>query len=99
MIDFPYISNICKSTNSKIIMLVADGLGGMHHPDYAATELEAAKIPNLDKLASVSSCGVSTPVLPGLTPGSGPGHMGLFGYDPVKYLLGRGILEGIGNHR
>ncbi|MBA12433.1 MAG: 2,3-bisphosphoglycerate-independent phosphoglycerate mutase [SAR202 cluster bacterium] len=96
MIDFPYISNICKSTNSKIVMLVADGLGGMHHPDYAATELETAKIPNLDKLASISSCGVSTPVLPGLTPGSGPGHMGLFGYDPIKYLLGRGILEGIG---
>ena len=96
MIDFPYISNICKSTNSKIVMLVADGLGGMYHPDYAATELEAAKLPNLDKLASVSSCGLSTPVLPGLTPGSGPGHMGLFGYDPVKYLLGRGILEGIG---
>ena len=96
MIDFPYISDICKPTKSKIIMLVADGLGGMHHPDYGSSELEAARLPNLDKLASVSSCGVTTPVLPGITPGSGPGHMGLFGYDPVKYLLGRGILEGTG---
>ena len=96
MIDFPYISDICKPTKSKIIMLVADGLGGMHHPDYGSSELEAARLPNLDKLAATSSCGVTTPVLPGITPGSGPGHMGLFGYDPVKYLLGRGILEGTG---
>jgi|TARA_B110000263_G_C15264958_1_gene490645 2,3-bisphosphoglycerate-independent phosphoglycerate mutase len=77
-------------------MLVADGLGGMYHPDYGSSELEAARLPNLDKLAATSSCGVTTPVLPGITPGSGPGHMGLFGYDPIKYLLGRGILEGIG---
>jgi len=96
VIDFPYISNICKPTKSKIIMLVADGLGGMYHPDYGSSELEAARLPNLDKLAATSSCGVTTPVLPGITPGSGPGHMGLFGYDPIKYLLGRGILEGIG---
>jgi len=77
-------------------MIVVDGLGGMTDPSTGQSELEAAKLPNLDKLASVSSCGVSTPVLPGITPGSGPGHMALFGYNPIKYLLGRGVLEGLG---
>ncbi|SVA74827.1 uncharacterized protein METZ01_LOCUS127681, partial [marine metagenome] len=84
------------TTSSKIVMIVVDGLGGMRHPKYGMSELEAAKIPTLDELASESSCGVTTPVLPGITPGSGPGHMALFGYDPVKYLLGRGVLEGMG---
>ncbi len=96
MIDFPYLSNICRTTSSKIIMVVVDGLGGMRHPKYGMSELEAAKIPALDTLASGSSCGVTIPVLPGITPGSGPGHMALFGYNPVKYLLGRGVLEGMG---
>ena len=96
MIDFPYLPNICMTTSSKIVMIVVDGLGGMRHPKYGMSELEAAKIPTLDELASESSCGVTTPVLPGITPGSGPGHMALFGYDPVKYLLGRGVLEGMG---
>ncbi len=96
MIDFPYLSNIRKTTGSKIIMVVVDGLGGMRHPKYGMSELEAAKIPALDALASGSSCGVTIPVFPGITPGSGPGHMALFGYNPVKYLLGRGVLEGMG---
>ena len=96
MIDFQYLSSIRKQTNSKIVMIVVDGLGGMTDPSTGQSELEAAKLPNLDKLASASSCGVSTPVLPGITPGSGPGHMALFGYNPIKYLLGRGVLEGLG---
>ena len=96
MIDFPYLNEVKRTTPSKIVMAVLDGLGGMVHPSYGATELEHARTPVLDKLAGVSSCGVTTPVLPGITPGSGPGHMGLFGYDPVNYMLGRGILEGLG---
>ena len=68
----------------------------MAHPDSGKSELETARLPNLDKLASQSACGLTTPVMPGITPGSGPGHMALFGYDSVKYTLGRGILEAFG---
>ena len=96
MIDFPYIDDIAHSTNSKLVLLVIDGLGGLPHPDTGKSELETANIPNLDALARESACGVTIPVLPGVTPGSGPGHMSLFGYDPVKYLMGRGVLEAIG---
>ena len=96
MIDFPYLSDIVRSTPSKIVMVVVDGLGGMPHPDYGKSELEFADIPILDTLGSTSSVGATIPVAPGITPGSGPGHMALFGYNPVKYLLGRGILEGMG---
>ena len=96
MIDFPYLSDVVRSTSSKIVMVVVDGLGGMPHPDYGKSELEFADIPILDTLGSTSSVGATIPVAPGITPGSGPGHMALFGYNPVKYLLGRGILEGMG---
>ena len=96
MIDFPYIKDVCQSTPSKVLMLVADGLGGAPHPERGKSELEVARTPNLDRLASRSACGLTTPVLPGITPGSGPGHLSLFGYDPVKYLMGRGVLEALG---
>ena len=97
MIDLPFLDEIARPTPSRIILLVVDGLGGAPHPDTGKTELETARLPNLDALAAQSACGLTTPVLPGVTPGSGPGHMALFGYDPVKYLMGRGVLEALGS--
>ena len=81
---------------SRIVMLVADGLGGLATEPGGKTELETARTPHLDQLAARGVQGLSTPVLPGITPGSGPGHLGLFGYDPLKYIIGRGALEATG---
>jgi 2,3-bisphosphoglycerate-independent phosphoglycerate mutase len=81
---------------TKIVMLVIDGLGGLPVEPGGPTELEAAHTPNLNALATESICGLSVPISPGVTPGSGPSHLALFGYDPLRYEIGRGVLEACG---
>src|SRR5688572_29268334 len=85
-----------QKNDSKIVMLVADGLGGLPLSPGGLTELETARTPHLDELARRGVSGGSIPVMPGISPGSGPGHLGLFGYDPLVYLIGRGALEATG---
>src|SRR5581483_1662445 len=90
------IRDLREDNASKIVLLVADGLGGLPPEPGGKTELESARTPHLDACAREGVCGLSVPVLPGITPGSGPGHLGLFGYDPLEYRIGRGILEALG---
>ena len=85
MIALEEIRQISVASPSKIVMLVIDGLGGLPHHKTGKTELETASTPHLDDLARNGICGLSDPVSPGITPGSGPGHMALFGYDPFKF--------------
>jgi 2,3-bisphosphoglycerate-independent phosphoglycerate mutase len=87
---------ILRPEGGNIIYIVIDGMGGLPHPERGITELQAASTPNLDRLAKESSCGLLETVGPGITPGSGPGHQALFGYDPIQYRLGRGVLSALG---
>ncbi len=88
--------DLMAKNDNKIVMLVADGLGGLPMQPGGKTELEAANTPHLDALAKRGVQGASIPVKPGISPGSGPGHLGLFGYDPLQYMIGRGALEATG---
>ena len=88
------ISSLIQKNDTKIIFIILDGVGGL--PVNGKTELESANKPNLDALAKSSACGLHIPVSYGITPGSGPGHFGVFGYDPLKYEIGRGVLEALG---
>jgi len=94
--DIELLRQLAAPNDTKIVLCVIDGLGGLPDPVTRRSELESADIPNLDHLAADSVCGLTIPVAYGVTPGSGPGHLALFGYDPLKYEVGRGVLEALG---
>ena len=89
------LTPLIQPAETKILLVVMDGLGGYADGEHG-TELEEADTPNLDRLATEGVSGLVEPVGPGITPGSGPGHLGLFGYDPERFELGRGALSAAG---
>ena len=89
------LAELIQPAETKLLLVVMDGLGGYADADHG-TELEDATTPNLDRLAAEGTTGLVEPVGPGITPGSGPGHLGLFGYDPERFELGRGALSAAG---
>lgn len=90
------IGALAQDSGRKVLLYVLDGLGGLPMEPGGPTELEAASTPHMDELARAGSCGLHEPVAPGITPGSGPGHLALFGYDPLRYETGRGVLSALG---
>ena len=91
-----FYHSLANSSDRRILFMVLDGLGGLPHPDTGLTELEKAHTPTLDELAAEGECGLTVPVLPGITAGSGPAHIALFGYDPIDNQVGRGVLAALG---
>jgi 2,3-bisphosphoglycerate-independent phosphoglycerate mutase len=96
VLDLDLMRELSVKTDSKILLLILDGLGGLPLDPSGPTELEAADSPNLDTLAARSDLGLSLPVAAGVSSGSGPGHLALFGYDPLRYVVGRGVLSALG---
>src|ERR671920_626847 len=96
VLDLNLTRELSVKTDTKIVLLILDGLGGLPMDPSGRTELEAADTPNLDALAAHSDLGLSRPVAAGVSPGSGPGHLALFGYDPLEYEVGRGVLSALG---
>ena len=94
MIPDKVLQSLVVQTESKLVMVVIDGIGGL--PVRGKTELEAAKTPNLDRFVPHAICGLIDPISYGITPGSGPSHLALFGYDPFQYEIGRGVMEALG---
>jgi 2,3-bisphosphoglycerate-independent phosphoglycerate mutase len=94
--NLEFLSELKTPAQTKIVMLIMDGLGGLPREPGGKTELETAHTPNLDRLAAHASLGLTQPVGPGITTGSGPGHLAIFGYDPIQYQIGRGALEALG---
>jgi 2,3-bisphosphoglycerate-independent phosphoglycerate mutase len=95
-LDLDLMRELSVKTDSKVVLLVVDGLGGLPMDPYGRTELEAASTPHLDSLAARSDLGLSRPITAGVSPGSGPGHLALFGYNPLRYVVGRGVLSALG---
>src|SRR3972149_8709754 len=92
-----YLVPLLRSdVKTKIVLLIMDGLGGLPVQPGGLTTLEAASTPNMDRLAAEGTLGRTVPIRPGVTPGSGPAHLALFGYDPLQYLVGRGVMEALG---
>jgi 2,3-bisphosphoglycerate-independent phosphoglycerate mutase len=94
--DHALIRELVRGAETKIILLVIDGLGGVPREPGGLTELETARTPNLDRLAARGVCGLQQAAGVGITVGSGPGHLALFGYDPLRYRIGRGVLAALG---
>jgi len=94
--DLDLLHELTQPNTTKIVLCSLDGLGGLPRPGTGKSELETARLPNLHALAARSACGLLRHVGPGITPGSGPGHLGLFGYDPLQHPVGRGVLEALG---
>ena len=88
--DLTDVAALAQPTGEKIMLLVLDGVGGLPLEPGGLTELETARTPNMDALLATGDAGLHVPVATGVTPGSGPGHLALFGYDPLRYRVGRG---------
>ncbi len=96
MANLGLMEKLTVSATTKIVLLVMDGLGGLPMTDGGPTELEAAQRPNMNRLAAEGTLGLSVPVTLGVAPGSGPAHLAMFGYDPIHFDIGRGVLEAFG---